>query len=190
MIAEFIASHSDITVELDATDRVVDLIEEGFDVAVRFGPLPESTLIARKLATFDGILSAAPSYSRSAARPRLIEEPDDQEKVLFFRSAPPPAGPLTDGDQSYEIGRPARFISNNLAAVRDVVLAGGGISVMTEFMVACDIQEGKLVSVLLGGGARSRSRPYPAQNLPPRLTLFLDHLAKSLNPPPWKHAPI
>ncbi len=192
IIAEFIATHSDITVELDATDRVVDLIEEGFDLAVRFGQLPESTLIARKLTTFDGILCAAPSYLAKRGTPTAIEELDDHEKVLFLPSARSTGWTLTNGDQTYEIGRPARFISNNLAAVRDVVLAGGGISVMTEFMVACDIQEGKLVSILPGWGGRAIEvqAVYPArQNLPPRLTLFLDHLAKSLNPPPWKRAP-
>src|SRR5262245_60820826 len=49
IVAAFLAEHADINVEVDATDRVVDLIEEGFDVAIRFGPMPESTLIARHL---------------------------------------------------------------------------------------------------------------------------------------------
>src|SRR5207248_5198739 len=49
IVASFTAAHADITVELDASDRIVDLIEDGFDVAVRFGALAESTLIARKL---------------------------------------------------------------------------------------------------------------------------------------------
>src|SRR5579859_3802659 len=48
IIADFLAIHSDINIELEATDRIVDLIEEGFDLAVRFGTLPESTLIARR----------------------------------------------------------------------------------------------------------------------------------------------
>lgn len=192
IIAEFIAAHTDITVELDATDRVVDLIEEGFDVAVRFGPLPESTLIARKLTTFDGVLCASPAYLARRGTPMAIEELDEHDKVLFLPSSRSTGWTLTNGDQTYELGRPARFSSNNLAAVRDVVIAGGGIAVMTEFMVACDIQDGKLVSILPGWGGRAIEvqAVYPArQNLPPRLTLFLDHLAKSLNPPPWTRPP-
>ena len=190
IIAEFIAAHADITVELDATDRVVDLIEDGYDVAVRFGQLPESTLIARKLATFAGLLCASPAYLAKRGTPATVEELDDHDKVLFLPNARSTGWTLINGDQTYELGRPARFSSNNLAAVRDVVLAGGGISVMTEFMVACDIHDGKLVRLLPSWGARAIDvqAVYPArQNLPPRLTLFLDHLAKSLNPPPWFH---
>jgi len=192
IIADFIASHSDITVELDATDRVVDLIEDGYDVAVRFGQLPESTLIARKLATFAGVLCASPAYLAKRGTPTSVEELDDHDKVLFLPSARTTGWTLVNGEQSYELGRPARFSSNNLGAVRSVVLAGGGISVMTEFMVACDIHEGKLVQLLPSWGVRAIDvqAVYPArQNLPPRLTLFLDHLAKSLNPPPWSHVP-
>src|SRR5678816_3210677 len=51
IVAGFLAQHPDINIELEATDRMVDLIDEGFDLAVRFGPMPESTLIARKLCT-------------------------------------------------------------------------------------------------------------------------------------------
>ena len=192
IIAEFIAGHPDITVELDATDRVVDLIEEGFDVAVRFGQLPESTLIARRLATFEGVLCAAPSYLAKRGTPTAVEELDDHDKVLFLPSPRATGWTLTSGDQTFELGRPARFISNNLGAVRDVVLAGGGISIMTEFMVACDIRDGKLVRLLPSWGSRAIDvqAVYPArQNLPPRLTLFLDHLVKSLNPPPWSLPP-
>ena len=86
------------------------------------------------------------------------------------------------------MGRPARFASNNLSSVRDAVLAGGGVGLLTEFMVACDIAAGKLVRVLpeWEGRPTDVQAVYPArQNVPPRLTVFLDHLAKSLNPPPW-----
>lgn len=191
IIADFIAGHPDITVELDATDRVVDLIEEGFDVAVRFGTLPESTLIARKLATFEGVLCASPAYLAKRGAPAAIEELENHDTVLFAPSARFSGWTLQNGDQTYELGRPARFISNNLGAVRSVVLAGGGIAMMTEFMVACDIHEQKLVRILPQWVSRAIDvqAVYPArQNLPPRLTLFLEHLGKSLNPPPWTRA--
>jgi DNA-binding transcriptional LysR family regulator len=192
IIADFIADHGDITVELDATDRIVDLIEEGFDVAVRFGQLPESTLIARKLSTITAVLCASPAYIAKRGSPKTVDELEDHDKVLFAPSARTTGWTIMNGDQSYEIGRPARFISNNLGAVRDVVLSGGGLSVMSEFMVACDIRDGKLVRLLPEWTSRAFDvqAVYPArQNLPPRLTLFLDHLAKALNPPPWTKPP-
>lgn len=188
IIAEFIAAHPDVNVELDATDRVVDLIEEGFDVAVRFGMLPESTLIARKLTAFSSVLCASPAYLAAHPAPLTVEELDDHDKVLFMPNARTQSWPLHNGDQVHEVGRPARFASNNLSSVRDAVLAGGGVGLLTEFMVACDIAAGKLVRVLpeWEGRPTDVQAVYPArQNVPPRLTVFLDHLAKSLNPPPW-----
>ena len=87
------------------------------------------------------------------------------------------------------MGRPARLASNNYGAVVDVARAGGGIALISEFMVMDEIRSGALVRVL----PEWQTRPtdvhavYPArQNVPPRLALFLDHLAKSLNPPPWE----
>jgi DNA-binding transcriptional LysR family regulator len=111
--------------------------------------------------------------------------------VLFTPSSRTQAWTLVNPttDQTYEFGRPSRFASNNYGAVRDVALAGGGIALLTDFMIADDLEAGRLVRVM----APWQTRPtevhavYPArQNVPPRLSLFLDHLAKALNPPPWQ----
>src|SRR5689334_174794 len=73
IVADFIAQHPDINVELEATDRLVDLIDESYDVAVRFGPMPESTLIARRLAGVSLVLCAAPAYLERRGTPKTIE---------------------------------------------------------------------------------------------------------------------
>ncbi len=192
IIAEFVATHPDVNVELDATDRIVDVIEEGFDVAVRFGPLPESTLIARRLAAINSVLVASPAYIARRGAPKTIEELEDHDKVLFTPSARTQGWTLANGEQTYELTRPARFASNNLAAVCDVILAGGGIGLVTEFMVACDVIKGRLVRMLPEWSARTAdiNAVYAArQNLPPRLSLFLDHLSRTMNPAPWTKVP-
>jgi DNA-binding transcriptional LysR family regulator len=188
IVAAFIAVHPEVNVEIEATDRIVDLIEDGFDLAVRFGPMPESTLIAVRLCGINGILCAAPNYLARRGRPRTIEELDLHERVLFTPSSRVQTWSLISGDSSYEFSRPAHFASNNFSAVRDVVLAGGGIAVMSDFMVADDIRTGLLSHVMPEWVTRPNDvhAVYPArQNLPPRLALFLEHLTKSLNPPPW-----
>ncbi len=191
IIADFLAQHPDINVELEATDRVVDLIDDGFDLAVRFGPMPESTLIAKRLVSLHLILVASPEYLATRGTPRTIEELDDHNHVLFTPVSRNQTWTLVHtngGEQTYEFGRPARLASNNYGAVVDVARANGGIALISEFMITDEIKSGRLVHVL----PEWRTRPtdvhavYPArQNIPPRLTLFLDHLAKSLNPPPW-----
>src|SRR5688572_2104363 len=109
IVAEFLAQHPEINVELEATDRVVDLIEDGFDLAVRFGQMPESTLIARKLCSLHLILCAAPAYLERRGTPKHVEELDEHEHVLFTPTSRNQTWTLAHGDQTYEFGRPARL---------------------------------------------------------------------------------
>jgi DNA-binding transcriptional LysR family regulator len=186
--AAFVAANPDVTVELEASDRIVDLIEEGFDVALRFGALPESTLIARRLCRIDSLLVATPAYLARRGTPAAIEDLDDHERVLFTPSPRVQSWTLYQGEATYEFGRPARLASNNVGAVYEAVIAGAGISVLSEFIVADDVAAGRLVQLLPGWRNRSvdAHAVYPArQNLPPRLALFLDHLARSFDPVPW-----
>jgi DNA-binding transcriptional LysR family regulator len=188
IIAEFLAANPEINIELEATDRLVDLIEDGFDLAVRIGPMPESTLIARRLASLSLVLCASPAYIAARGMPSSIDELDEHDHVLFTPSSRNQTWTLVNGDQTYEFGRPARLASNNFGTVVDVTRRGSGIALISEFIIRGEIKAGTLVEVL----PQWRTRPsdvhavYPArQNLPPRLALFLEHLTKSLNPAPW-----
>jgi DNA-binding transcriptional LysR family regulator len=188
IVADFLSIHSDINIELEASDRIVDLIEEGFDLAVRFGTLPESTLIARRLCSISAVMCATPAYLARRGTPTTIEELDEHDRVLFTPSPRTQSWTMTHGDQVYEFGRPARFASNNVGACYEALTAGAGIALLTDFIVAADCERGTLTHVLpdWSGRAIEVNAVYPArQNLPPRLSLFLDHLAKALSPPPW-----
>lgn len=189
IISDFIAQYGDINVELEATDRRVDLIEEGFDVAVRFSPVTEPTLAARRLCPIEGGLVATPAYLAERGTPATLDELDEHDRLLFAPSPNLQVWTLTDGESTYEFGRPARFASNNLGAVRCAALAGTGIAAMTDFAVAKDLAAGILVPVLPAW----RGRPIDAhlvyaarEKLPPRLALFLDHCTRAFDPVPWR----
>ena len=189
IVSVFLADHPEINVEIDATDRVVDLIEDGFDVAIRFGSLPESSLVARRLCGVALLLCASPGYLDRRGTPKHIEELDEHDHVLFTPVSRNQTWTVVHGDATYEFGRPARFASNNYGAVRHAAIAGAGIALISDFMVADDLRSGALVRVLPDWATRTTDvhAVYPArQNLPPRLALFLDHMVKSLNPPPWQ----
>ena len=191
IIGQFLIEHPEINVELEASNRLVDLIEDGFDVAVRFGPMPESTLIARRLCSISLVLCASPAYLERVGAPRTIEELDGHDHVLFTPASLGQTWTLYHGELGYEFGRPTRLASNNYAAVREVALQGGGVALLSDFMIGGDLAAGTLVRVLPEWETRPTDihAVYPArQNLPPRLVLFLDHLAKALNPPPWIRA--
>lgn len=188
IVSAFLADHPDINVELDGTDRVVDLIEENYDVAVRFGPLPESSLIARRLCGVSLVLCAAPAYLARHGTPSHIDDLDEHDHVLFTPSSRNQTWTVVSGDASYEFGRPARFASNTFGAVRAVANSGGGIALLTDYLVADDLAAGTLVRVLPEWTTRPtdiHAVYIQRTNLPPRLSRFLDHLAKALNPPPW-----
>lgn len=190
IISRFIAKHRDISVELEATDRLVDPIEEAFDVAVRFGPMEESTLSTLRLCSIRHVLVAAPAYLARAGEPSVIDDLDAHDHVLFAPISGNQSWMLAKGDATHEFGRPARLTSNNLGAVRDLTLDGGGIALLSDFMIGDELASGALVHVLPDWTTRPTDvyAAYPPRrNLPPRLTLFLDHLAKALAPPPWAH---
>lgn len=186
VIAAFIAQYPDITVELEGSDRVVDLLEDGFDIAVRFAPPTEEGLGSRRLTAIAGGLVAAPAYLAQRGTPASVDELDEHDRLLFLPSSRYTSWTLTDGAATYEFGRPARFVSNNLAAVRRSVLAGAGIASLTDFSVAQDLAAGNLVRVLPAW----RGRPidahlvYPArEKLPPRLELFIEHMSRAFAEP-------
>ncbi len=188
IIAAFTEQHREINVELHATDRPVDLLEEGFDVAVRFLVREDSTLATRRLCAIVGGLVAAPEYLARRGTPTTFEELDGHDRVLFAPSPRFQVWTLTDGTTTFDFGGPARFTSNNLGAVRSAALAGAGIAVMSDFFVAKDVAAGALVRVMPGwtGTPVTAHLVYQARDrLPPRLVLFLDHVARAFDPVPW-----
>lgn len=189
ILAAFCSEHPEISIELDAADRVVDLIEDGFDVGIRFGPLQESTFAARRLCRVHLQLWAAPSYIARRGMPASPDELDEHDRVLFTPVTRMQSWELVGPEgEVYELARPARFASNNLAAIRAAMLEGAGIGIMPNFFAAEALARGALERVLPGWECRFNEvfAVYPGrQNLPPKLQLFLEHLSRSFNPPPW-----
>lgn len=181
--AEFCASHPDIYVNLDLSDRMVDLVEEGMDLAIRFGPLNESSLVARRLSSVAMGLYASPEYLAKRPAPR---EPDDLAEHDLLHFLPHPrlsAWALTGPDgQSVELTPSARMTSNNLLAVREAAIAGGGIALLPSFVVLCPTTV-PLVPVLPAWKAPTGDlfAVYPStRNLSPKVRAYLDFVAERL----------
>ncbi len=122
IVAEFLALHPEDQ-RRDRSDRssLVDLIEDGYDLAIRFGQMPESTLIARRLCSISLLLVAAPGYLVRGVPKRRSKRLDSYDHCCSRRSSRNQTWMLYSGDQAHEFGRPARFASNNYGAVREVV---------------------------------------------------------------------
>jgi DNA-binding transcriptional LysR family regulator len=188
VVSEFLTEYNDIHVELGLTDRVVDLVDEGIDLGIRFGPLQESTLIARKLTTVDMRLCASPAY---LARRGMPAHPDDLDvhDIIAFVPIPRLATWILHGPDgtTAELTPSARFTCNNLMAIRDAVHAGAGIGQLPEYV--CGECNDGFVHVLPDWRAEPAElyAVYPStRNTSPKLRAFVEFLALKLAHPPWR----
>lgn len=179
----FLSKHPDIEVHLDLSDRLVDLIDDGYDLAIRFGPLAESSLIARRLASSSMGMYATPEYLARRGTPTEPDDLADHELLVF---APVPrlsTWVLHGGGEPIELTPSARLTSNNLLAIFEAARAGAGIAFIPGFVLSCADDE-PLVPVLPTWRSPTIElyAVYPSgKNLAPKVRLYLDYLAERLS---------
>ncbi len=187
LIAEFLHDRPEIQIEALIVDRILDLVDERVDLAIRFGPLPDSSLVARRLGTMSMVPCAAPAYIE---RRGMVEHPDDladHDVVAFVPNTRMRLWRLSGPKRAaVEVTPAPRFAANVLQAVRDAALAGGGVTLMPSFAVDDDLAAGRLVRVLPAwkGLDGEVFAVYPStRNLSPKLRAFLDFLGARLRLP-------
>jgi DNA-binding transcriptional LysR family regulator len=185
-VAGFVKDYPRIHIELSLTSRVVDLVAEGFDLAVRAGRLEDSSLIARRVGSADLGLFADPSYLSRHGRPGSIADLVNHDCILFRgkdgRAEWRLNGP--SGDEAVQVKGPVSV--DDLLVVRQAVEAGIGIGLLPLFMLgscAKRVAQSSVVRVLpevaLRGSALHVVSP-SARHQPARVALFRDFLIESL----------
>jgi DNA-binding transcriptional LysR family regulator len=185
LIAEFGATHPDMSFEVLATDHMIDLIETGFDLAVRAGPLPDSTLIAGRLGIGRLIACAAPAYLERHGTPRRPEELAGHNCLINTARESPWHLNGVDGVIAVEVYSNLR--SNSWAALRGAALAGQGITLLPIVLIVEDVRAGRLIRLLpdYGVGEAVIQAVYPAsRHLSVKVRSFLDFLVKRLRDEP------
>ena len=191
LLAEFAQRHPLVTIELGLNDRLIDLAEEDWDLAIRIGSLDNSSLIARRIAPCRTIICAAPSYLTARGTPRTISSLKDHNCLGYTLSR------LTGVDRwvfgaRKEISIPVtgNLHANNGDALRAAGIAGQGLIYQPTFIVADDLHAGTLVALNLDqptvefGGIYSVFLPdrHPAA----KVRAFIDFLVERFEPtPPW-----
>lgn len=165
----------DVVLDLVLTDRNVDLVEEGFDVAFRIGTPPDSRLIARSLMPYRMMICAAPDYLSRKGEPRHPEELSVHEAVGFTPAARSPWR-LSKGGETVEITPLRHLTVNSGQALRMAARAGLGVIMQPEILLTADVQAGALVQLLPDW--RLGERPmsllyYRDQRMTPRLRSFI-----------------
>lgn len=138
-----------VRIEADFGDRLVDLIHEGFDLAIRVGRLADSSLSVRSLGKVTYALYASPEYLRLHSP---LEHPKDltAHDLIMFAAASPPLWRLARETDHVDIEARARLVVNNHVGARDATVDGLGIALLPRFQAAPFVQDGRLVEVLPG----------------------------------------
>ena len=188
-LAEFVALYPDVQVDAALNDRFVDLVNEGFDVAVRIGSLDDSRLIARKLAPARRVVCASPKYLDARGRP---ETPDDLTGHDCLINTNIPLGrewrfERPDGSP-WPVNVSGRIRFDNGDAVRVCAANGLGLASLPSFIVGADLQSGALVSLLepfLPQGVNINAVYPHARHLSSAVRAFVDFLAGRFGPRPY-----
>lgn len=149
LLSKFVEDHPDVRPCLHLTDGVVNLTEEGFDLGIRYGVLPDSTMVARKLADSRRVLCASPDYLERKGVPTTPDALADHDCLAMVRATEPLTTwhfQTADGRQSVLI-QPA-WASNDSALIRRWALEGAGIALKSFWDVANDLKAKRLVTVL------------------------------------------
>jgi len=183
-MTEYLALHPEVKLELNLNDRMVDIVEEGYDAAIRIGVLEDSRLVARALRPYGMVICAAPAYLARAGTPRTPEDLAQHECLDFMQWTHQVRWRLKDQPGASKV-RESRFRSNNGHALRVAALHGFGIVMQAEIMLAQDIAAGRLVPVLRDyvPAARPMHLVYSRDRQPtPKLTTFIDFMLARFSP--------
>ncbi|EON19729.1 LysR family transcriptional regulator [Cupriavidus sp. GA3-3] len=192
LLPEFLALHPGLTLSVNLTDNVLDLVSAGFDLAIRIGALDDSTLVARRLANNRRLLCAAPDYLRRRGTPRT---PQDLARhdclVLVGSQGRQDVWRLGDGaGGEIAVRVRGRIEANTGELLSDAALAGFGIALHSTWHVCADLRAGRLVQVLPDYPLADTGiyAVMPQRRLvPPRVRAFVDFLAGRFgDTPPWE----
>jgi DNA-binding transcriptional LysR family regulator len=179
MLVRYLRQHPEVTVDLTLSDRIVDLIDEGYEAVIRISPLADSTLIARSLAPYRLVACASPAYLAERGTPVVPEDLARHECPGFAYWARPPADEWqftgVDGAHSVRVG--SRLAINNGQALRAAALEGFGIILLSQELLEDDLAAGRLVRILPGYEPPSRPMHIlfaPDRKPTPKLRSFID----------------
>lgn len=185
VVREFLAIHSEIEVELVLTNRIVDLVEEEIDVALRIGHLANSSLIARQVAQVRRMVVASPEYLSRHGIPTSLSDLESHEIVLQSTDTGRPDWQFNVPDKGMTTLKPrARFIVNQAETTMETALTGYGLIRVLSYQVADELADGKLIRVLQD----FEPAPLPVnlvytskRFMPLRTRTFIDFAAHTLN---------
>ncbi|MDG5494789.1 LysR family transcriptional regulator [Niveispirillum sp. BGYR6] len=190
-VAEFMERYPEVEVEMELSDRFVDLVDEGFDLAVRIGRLKDSSLVARRLCPVRAVLCASPGYLARRGTPQVPADLLQHDCLIYTNSSTPEQWSFRTepgAEETRSIRVNGRLYANNGDALREAAVTGQGLVLLPTFIVGEALSRGRLVPVL-DDYLLSQSAVhavYPAnRHLSPKVRAFVDFLASRFGPVPY-----
>ncbi len=188
LVASYRARYPEVALELNSSERYIDLLERRTDVAIRIGPLADSTLHARPLAHSRLRVLASPAYLQQHGTPRSVAQLDSHALLGFNEPDSLNYWPVRGTDGGPLHVRPVLAVSSG-ETLRRLALEGAGIVCLSDFMTERDRDAGTLVEVLprqnLGIRQPIHAVYYRNTAVSARITSFLDHLAEAISTAPF-----
>jgi DNA-binding transcriptional LysR family regulator len=194
LLPQLLQRHPSLSIELGLNDRYVDLIEEGWDLAVRIGILPSSSLVARRIAPCRTLVCASPAYLEAHGTPSTVGNLAHHACLIYTLSrASDPRVWVFGKKGDLRVSVKGMLAANNGDALVAAAVAGQGIIYGPAFMLAHEVRAGRLTELMLDHPTMPLDgvfAVYPANRRPPaKVRACIDFLAEKLSPvPPWERA--
>lgn len=188
-VPRFLTDHPEVTLDFALSDRKVDLVAEGFDLALRIASLEDSSLLSRRLCSVRILLVGAPSYFMAHGHPTHPAQLTDHVALAYTGGRTPGVWRFehpTFGEASVE--PPVRVWSDNADMLNPALIAGHGLALQPEFLVWRQLREGALEIAMPGWYAPPLALHLvmpPSPLRPLRVQMLIDYLARALARPPW-----
>ena len=181
-LSGFYEQYPDIKINISLSDRVIDLVEEGIDVAFRMGNLRDSNLIARKLCASPLITVATPAYLKSHGVPRHPKDLRSHNYIVYTDLGNREHTTFSENGETFHVSVSGNLQTNNSDVLRAGLLGGIGISRVPRWLVGDAVSEGTLVETLSNyqlGPTNIYAVYSPGRHLPSKIRCFIDYFAEA-----------
>ena len=190
-IVDFADRYPGLVIDIGLTDRFIDLLDEGWDLALRIGRLRDSSLVARRLAPIRTAICASPAYLANRGTPRTLADLAAHDCLGYTLPTPANADRWRFGsDGSVEVPVSGTFRASNGDALREAALAGLGLVYQPTFLLSEDLRAGRLVPIVLDQPTYQFATAYAvhaaSRHVPAKVRRFIDFLVDRWSgEPPW-----
>jgi DNA-binding transcriptional LysR family regulator len=148
LVSAYLKRYPEVGADLRLSDRLINLVEEGVDLAVRIGHLPDSTLVARHVGEMRRIVVAAPDYLKARGEPKRPAEIATHDTIQFGAMTAAPDWRFVEDDSEIRVSPTPRFATNSADAAIQHAEAGGGLTRVLAYQAAASLKAGRLKIVL------------------------------------------